>query len=764
MRLPSVSSLSYPVSLIVMAAAMPVAAQTAPISLPSMPLAQALQSIEAKGGVRIAYDPDAVANQSSTAVHKAATPLEAVQQATRNQRLSVTVNADGSISVSADILVVAERDEAETSTLVRQTSTSNRLGQSLRDQPRNTQVISARLIEQQQAQSVGEALRNAGGVNVNMGTAQSGVTYSVRGFSSDGLVNGLPSTSISGIPAGATQSIANIERLEVLKGPDALLAGVGNLGGTINIVTKKPNVEKTLKLTGETGSYGLKRLTIDAGNSLNDAQTVSARIVAVASKANHNFGGYTGNEEYLFTPSLRLKTATTDIVAGISTDTMIYGQLPFTFRNPATGKPFVLDRGTPLFSPDQNIRVANTQFYLDAEQKVADWLTFVARGQHQHTNLQLNNYTFYAAFNGTGTVLLSNSQQRQTANTDAIDTFARLNFDTFGLSHKLVAGYSYAKGDRRAYGASRGTAFVYNFLNPSPSSPLLPMAPADVLSYTQSTSQKGFYVQDMIEVGPVHVQGALRRTELSVTTVGRTKTVEERSATTPSVGAVLDLNDDISFFASYVRGFIPSYGLVFGGKTLPNTETRNIEAGVKVDLMNDQAFLTASWFNLRQSNRVTFDPAHPGFYLSLPGQQGEGIDINLAGEILPGWSVNAAFTHTIYKLLKPTDFDKLVVGTPQDQYSLYTSYTHRLGSETTLGVGGGLFGRSSFVVDNFNPLTIGSARQLDVNATLKQGPFDLTLGVRNLFNRENYGITFTPGYIPYGEPRSVRLTLGMRFF
>ena len=144
---------------------------------------------------------------------------DAVAQATRGLPVAIDVNDAGVITVLNDVVVIARPNEAETSVLVRGSTSSSRLGQSLRDQPRNTQVISAKLLERQQAQTLSEALSNAGGVVVNSATVQGGVSFTVRGFDSNGAVNGLPSSSSAMFAAGSTLPLANVERIEVLKGP-----------------------------------------------------------------------------------------------------------------------------------------------------------------------------------------------------------------------------------------------------------------------------------------------------------------------------------------------------------------------------------------------------------------------------------------------------------------------------------------------------------------------------------------------------------------
>ena len=82
---------------------------------------------------------------------------------------------------------------------------------------------------------------------------------------------------------------------------------------------------------------------------------------------------------------------------------------------------------------------------------------------------------------------------------------------------------------------------------------------------------------------------------------------------------------------------------------------------------------------------------------------------------------------------------------------------------TVLVFGGGLYGRSSIAVDRFGANHIPSTNQVDLNAFLTVRDIDVNFGVHNIFNRVNYGVTPATSYVPLGEPRTWRLTVGYRF-
>lgn len=759
------ASLSMTVGTVaILSAVQPAAAQTRnTISVPAMPLAQALQEIAAQSGRPIHFDPDAVRGRISRPV-AAANAEAAVQQAVAGQELAVDVR-DASIEVFNDIIVVARRDEAETGYGARTTTTSTRSGLSLREQPRNAQVVTSKLMQEQQAQSVTDALRNAGGVMVNNATIQGGITYSVRGFDTVGITNGLPSTAALGLAASGTQSLVNVERLEVLKGPDALLAGANNLGGTVNIVTKKPAADPYVYAVLEGGSFGQYRGTIDATGGLNPAHTVSARVIASVNEADRNWGGYAGTRDNLIATSLRFKNANTDAIFSVSMSDQFTGASPYTLLNPATKQPFAIALDKPLFGrKQQGVRTQTTQVFGEVTQKVADWLTVVARGQHQDLDLDIASYAPFGVMDSDGTVFASNGVSRQKAASDAVDGYARLTVSTGPLKHQLIGGVTYVANQTLSLSASNADFFPYNVLTATAPAPAYPAL--DQRDFQITSSQTGYYGQYLLSAWKLRFMAGIRRNEYESRIdnyTWRTKSYESNGATTPNFGLIFDLNDHISLYGSQAYGYSPTTILDWRGNKLPDLKTRNSEAGVKVDLFGNRVLLNASWFRLYQSVSLIPDPQHPGRQLATPGLQGEGIDLHVSGEITPSWMISASYTRTDYKMLTYSQYGNTPQGKPKDQYSFYTSYRHALGGDMTGGLGAGVFGRSSAAVTRTGSYWVPAALQVDVNAFLKWRAFDLNVGVRNVFHRLNYGISYQTAYLPIQEPRTVRVTLGYRF-
>lgn len=746
-------------------------AQGQRISLPAMPLEDALAQIRQQTGATIDADPDAIRGLTAAPVREARDVLSVVRQATRGMRLAVTREASGHILVINDIVVIARRDEAETSVMVRSTTTSTRTGESLRDQPRNVQVLSAKLLAEQQAQSLPDALRNAGGVTVNAATVQGGVGYTVRGLSTGGAVNGLPTPSTSTFAAGSTQPIANVERLEVLKGPDAILLGGDSLGGTVNIVTKKPSADERLYVSSEIGSFGAVRGTVDANRSISADDSVTARIIATAATADRNFGGYRGNEDYLFAPSIRYKKNGTDIIASITVGNQIFGMVPYTLYDTTKKAPVPIADGVPLIGDrNQFSQTTSTIYDLQARQELGSWLTVVGHWQHQDATFFLSQYSPFVQL-APGLLLVDSSGVNQRSANNAVDGYVRVALKTGPVEHKLIMGGMSTNFDTTADGANDGTMQPYDYVTKQP--PLPPLATNFSFSNKVVGKQTAYYAQYLAKYWKIALMASVRHTASdSTTTIRDYRTNRNRinrytsnGATTPSFGAVVEVTDALSVYGSLAYGFIPSFQLDRALHLLPDTRTRNAETGIKLDLFDKRVLVNASWFRLSQSNYKVPDPTNRNYFINLPAQLAQGVDVSVQGEPLKGLTISGAFTRTDYSLLTQgnRNLGSTVVLQPRDQYSAYASYRHSIADDITAGLGAGVYGRSSAAIDMAGKYWIGPAVQTDLNGFLTIGKLDLNLGVRNLFDRSNYQPTIATTYVPLGEARTWRLTVGYRF-
>ena len=692
-----------------------------------------------------------------------------------------------SATPTAEIVVTAKRDEAETNLKVDKAASSDRTGKGLRTLPQSTTVVTSALLKEQQVQSVTEALRNVSGTTASFGNVQGVPSVSVRGFGATGLSNGLSGSLI------AVQPVDNLERIEVLKGPSAILSGAGSLGGTVNLVTKRPSADPILDVTGEYGSFDTWAIGVDASNALTADKHVSARIVGRWLDADRNFGGYAGRNEHFFAPSLRFKDAKTDVILGASLSENFNPLAPYSYvvdtqivdpAAPGFGQ-IAANPGNPLGPRGQGIAASSQRYYFNAEHKAAPWLTLVARGEHG--NGKVNIRLLQPLFTDPSGVYYAPLSQGTQSRNDALDAYARFNFKTGPVSHALTIGYNYSRD--RSLSLTGANAIYGPFTDRKAGLAGIPLPEvAGTPSNIATIVQNGFYAQDLAEFDRFHVYAGYRRNRyhLNSASLQFAFTNDDRqTANTFSFGAVVDVVGGLSVYGNFLSGYSPNFAQFDGFIPKPQ-RTRNIEGGIKLDLFDRKLAIVASYYRNKQNNIVNGTLAPP-FYQVLDGLIAEGFEADINGQILPGWTVAATFSQASYKYTNPDPLERtdFVVAQPKTRYSVFTAYEVQKGPLKSLGASIGVYGFSrsvagtvgsaypTFDPDTFEitgifnnraPVFLGAQTSVDANIHYKLGDLKLNLGVKNLFDRQLYSLSPTVNYIPLGAPRTFTLTATYSFF
>lgn len=731
------------------------------IRLSARKLPDALDAIASAADETIVFDRAAL---SGIASHKVdATGIEAaLKQAVAGTNLYIGRGNDGlwrvDLPAKGDIVVRAQRNEAELSYDVNKASSSSRDGKSLRDQPQATTVVTSKLMQDEQVQTVYQAMRNVGGATVNTGNVQGAATYTVRGFLVRPLNDGLAD------PAGIAPPVAGVERVEVLKGPAAILAGSDNLGGAVNVVMKKASADPILDVTAEYGSYDDYRFAVDGSTALDPDHKFSARLIAQTARADHNFAGYDGRFENFINPTLRFYDGQTDFNVSLRASDVRQAATPYASFD-ANGVLHDLSKH-PVGPADQGFRLQNLTLEYDLKHDFSDWLTLVSRGHRSSTDTRIQVYAMAGDY--VAIQLLMPTNQLQKTRTWADDTYLRAKFGTFGIAHILSAGVNYSHTRITNYKNndfdSANSFTIISGLFDAPYDLGLPdfTEPRD-WQYGTVAEQTGFYAQDFLEFGPVHVLGAIRHNKYTSVSdvIGYETETDKVSSTTPSVGAVVDVTKGISVYANYMRGFIPQFLFNAKGEMLPPQRSRNIEAGVKVTLPG-QVSATLSAFKLKQTNTPVY--VSYNVYDVTDGQESKGVELDLSASPLPGWDITGSYSYAEYDWLSPTTYQQVITGQPRHRYSVFTRYTLRDGPLANLGGSLGVFGYSKSYAGTTGDYSIKGSTKVDAHLYYKLGPVSANLGVENLFDAKIYGVATTETYIPVEAPRTFRLTLTYSLF
>jgi iron complex outermembrane recepter protein len=732
------------------------------------PLAATLREIARQSGVAIQYESYDVRDLQAPEISGAMTATQAVQQAIATSGLSLTTLPNGAIQILPHrlglITLTAAKSEAEEGFKASRSSTATRSGAELKEVPQAITVVTAKVIETQQAQSVQELLQNVAGV-VTRESAQGVAGYQVRGFSQTGaLSNGISN------PYSSMTNVAGIDRVEVLKGPAAILSGGDSLSGAVNIVSKKPRAERIRDLSLSYGSHQDKRVTVDVGDAITDDEKLSFRVVGSVARADHNDAGYDGRESDYLLSALRWKNDATDITVGLSYDEMYAPQNRYTFGLGGIKEiPSIL-----LGNKDDGINLESKAVFYDAEHIVNDWLTVVSRMQYTDTVQDLDVWgTRYPMDTANMLMALGNSNNLQKYKTLSGDHYLRFNVDTAAVNHKLSVGINHTKGEAKQTEYSGSTLGVSVYGN-SVQFPDI-RVPNNLWSiYESEYDSKGYFIQDLMTWGDFHfLVGARKNTtkyKPSSTTYPNFNNVtlqpaKERETSRYNLGLVYDITTNTSAYVSYSEGFlpqIPSSTLCSGGNDFPDMETKNQEIGLKGESRDGALSWGVAAYQLDQANvlepnRVTW------CYEPREAARVRGVELETSGRILPG--LNVTFNYSYNNTKDRVKAENVPGAQPDHQASLWTTYDFQREALKGFGLSFGVtaFSDSRLGYSQTDVMVPGGAR-FDLGASYTHNEdWSLRLGVKNVFDTELYGFSGSALYLPVLEGRNATLTFKYSF-
>ncbi|BAU40258.1 TonB-dependent siderophore receptor [Leptolyngbya sp. O-77] len=660
------------------------------------------------------------------------------------------------------VVVTGEQDEGYNPSSA---STATRTDTPLRDIPQSIQVVPQQVLQDQQVTRLSEALRNVPGV------ARGGITPRftfvedalIRGFDANYLVNGL--NSLTGF--APIFEASNIESVEVLRGPASVLYGQGFTGGIVNLVTKQPLSEPYYSFELSAGSFSFYRGSVDFSGPLNDNGTVLYRFTGAAQTTESFFDFYDA-QRYSLAPTLTWQ---------ISDQTRItfeanYAQAtqPFDLGLPAVG----------TILPNPNGDIPRDRYVSEpSDNGQYDALTLGYDFQHRFSdNWEIRNAFRFVDFNISRAAVFSLGldPDGRTLNRGFqsphfeetvynLDTYVVGEFDTGSIEHQLVAGVNLFRRESGLSGFNR-SAPPLDLFDPDYGQPLGDVtARYDNLTTTDFV---GFYLQDQItllENLKLLLGGRFDiATQESEDFLESTDSFQQNEAFSPRIGIVYQPIPAISLYGSYSRSFLPVVGRTADGSLFQPERGTQYEIGMKADL-NDQLTATLAFYDLTRSNVETPDLENPDFSIQTGEQRSQGIEFNVAGEILPGWNVIGGYAYTDARITEDNTFDvgNQINNIPKHAFNLWTSYQLQEGDLEGLGFGLGLFFVGDRPGDLDNSFEIPSYLRTDAAIFYERDRFRAALNFRNIFDIDYFESAGNINRVILGEPFTVQGTLSWTF-
>jgi len=662
------------------------------------------------------------------------------------------------VDVDADAIQVGVTGEQDQGYAVDNATTATRTDTPLRDIPQSIQVVPEQVLEDQQVIRASEALRNVSGVQ--RGNTVGGISevFNIRGFQQFGgnFRDGFRENTF-------LVETANLERIEVLRGPASVLYGNLDPGGIINYVTKQPLSEPFYAAALQAGSFGLVRPTIDLSGPLNPERSLLYRL-NTAYETGGNFRDFdTDVERFFISPVVAWNLDDrTDITFEFE---YLNDQRPFDRGLVALGTGVAdIPYDRVLGELDDSSERTNLLAGYRLEHRLTDNWRLRNRFRFSYEDFTLANADPSSLNEDTGELardfIISDSEEE----TYALQTELTGNVTTGSVEHTLLFGFdlSWQTREGAVLFAAAPSINIFDPVYGIATIPPREQFPFNFPNLTE-THSFGIFLQDQVTLTEnlkLLVGGRFDSIDQTTLTSER-----ESEAFSPRVGIVYQPIEPISLYTSFSRSFQPNTRTRVDGSLLEPVRGTQYEVGVRGEFLNSRLITNLAAYEITRSNIAITDPDNPRFAIPLGEQRSRGIELDITGEILPGWNIIASYAYTDARVTKDNNLQpgNLIEGVPFNSASLWSTYEIQTGDFIGLGFGLGLFYVGERQGDLNNSFQVPGYVRTDASVFYRRSNWRAAINVNNLFNIDYIEAAQLRTRIDPGAPLTVRGTLSYEF-
>ncbi|EDW1488852.1 TonB-dependent siderophore receptor [Salmonella enterica subsp. enterica] len=669
---------------------------------------------------------------------------------------------------NSDVIIVTATPYSAESTEWNQTTLS-KLPLTLREIPQSVSLVSKDRIEQQNFQSLDDALANSTGFTIVPAMQYTNAWY-VRGVRVNSVeLDGIP--QLLGAAAGMPEDLAAYDKIELLRGSNGLLHGTGNPSATINLIRKRAPKDPLLNFKSQAGSWQYYREQVDVGGPLNDDGTLRGLAVLAWSDKHqfydrakeHSRLAY-GTVESDLTPSTLLRLGAE---YQQNTGNPRIGGLPMA----SNGDDLQLPRKTNLDAPWSSYNFYTTRLFMEVNQKINDLWQGKFNIDYQHATSNVHYGVFYGSVNkntGDGGGILFGGADYFNNNQLSFDTNLTGKIDVFGLEHQLVLGASYTNAHIDRLGSGYKEKYyipinVYHFDISHLSEPSL-NEPSTVV-HTREIN-KGLYGLARIKLA----------TPLSLIIGGRENWYQQSSLKsetetsghfTPYGGLIWDFSPNWSWYASYADVYQPQNYQTYDGKLVDPLLGKTYETGFKNSILNDTLNTSIAIFRMDMENTALIDPLHSkgrmSYYMNGGQATTKGIELETNGYLTPYWTLYAGYTYSKTTTGKTTGGGNVSTynsAAPRNIFRLWTNYDLPW-DQRRWSIGSGIQAQSHYTSAYGKNVRQGGFTLFNARLSyMISDNWKASLNIDNIFDRHYYSALFSPEWSNYyGTPRNVALTI-----
>ena len=683
-----------------------------------------------------------------------------------------TFAQENDTTVLDDVFVMADQDgEGVRRYQARRSGSATKTDTPLDEVPQAVSVIPATVLDDLRSPRIEKALDYAGGVaRQNDFGGLTMYEYSIRGLTTSEFYKDGFSVNRGYMNP---QDPSNVERIDVLKGPASSLYGRGDPGGTINIVSKRPQNDRFARLDLSAVRWDRYRSSLDVNTLLDDEGTMLYRM-NLAVEDNKSFRDYRSSERQFFAPafSWELSPQTRLLVqAEVIRSSQVFDR-GVVAPNDHLGS---VSRSDFFGEPDDGeIDNNNESLQAEIEQDLnASWTVRLASHYKQG---RLNGGATEASFLADDARTLNREYRYR--DFDWQDSITQLELRglvyTGDIEHNLLIGTEYeryAKDERLMRTRPISTIDIREPVYGQPR-PLFSVGPGG-----RSTDR-----HELVHSRSLNLQDQMRLSEKLFGVIGARydhyehrldnevtgkRTEQTHEKITPRIGALYQLTPEVGVFANASQSFKPNTGAPRPGTgtSFDPEEGVGYEAGFKFDLLDSRLGMTVAAFHLTKENVLTADPADSTYQIAAGEVRSRGLDLQLTGQLTDEVRVIGAYAYVDAEVTKDNTLasGSRLLNVPEHSGSLLGVYEFLDGGLKGLELGGGVNyvgDRSGNVADS--GFELPGYTTVDLLARYKATQ-DLTLGVNlnNAFDRTYYERSYSNVWVMPGAPRNLSLSLSL---
>lgn len=566
-------------------------------------------------------------------------------------------------------------------------------------------------------------------------------------------------------------SMANVEAVEILRGPQSAIYGWSEPGGAVQIRVKQPTAEVVRSASLQTDVWGKTAVSLDLGGSLSD--TSRFRLVT-AHEQGGSFRDRQNGEQTLMAPS-----AAWDFSDGRQLHLALEWQ--DDRRSTDYGIPAV--RGAPADVPVNRIYTEDWgRQHSQSTRLSTRWLQPAWGGSlslaWSYYNFKYLEYRDAEPYSVAGTTVkrwYEEYPEQYRWVTGYIDWLRE--FETYTVAHRIAARFELARESRSLY---RGVLDDYNAIdtyNPVYGQTWTPTADFSVYDQAWINHSFGLALQDEMRSGNWTWLLGVRFSYLHqvfdyadyLPTPGQDHSIQTDHSIAPRLGVNWRATPSLALYANYSVGNMATLpqSRSFGGGTFVPLASKQFETGLKMHPVDGNWLASVALFDIERSSVLTRDPDHPAFSIQTGVQRSQGVEIEWQGKLAPGWRLTTQGTWldaVVEKDNRYTPGNRLPY-VPRFGASAWLTHSFAVEGGGRWSMSGGAVHQGERYADFANGTRIPAYTRLDFGATYREKAWSTTLSLENATDRLYYasGVENRPAVIYPGAPRTLSLRLTYDF-